>query len=61
MTVKDDGQGFDLKNESFGSGVGLHSMRERAELQGGYLKHESTLGQGTCVTAVIPLKDKETV
>ena len=61
VTVKDDGQGFDLKNESFGSGVGLHSMRERAELQGGYLKHESTLGQGTCVTAVIPLKDKETV
>jgi PAS domain S-box-containing protein len=57
VTVEDEGQGFDIDDDSFVSGVGLHSMRERAELQGGHLEHQSQPGVGTKVTAVIPLKE----
>jgi PAS domain S-box-containing protein len=60
VTVEDDGEGFDMESDSFERGVGLDSMSERAELQGGYLKHQSQSGQGTRVTAVIPLNDVET-
>ena len=55
--IEDDGVGFDANDPAFESGVGLHSMRERAEMHGGELRHESEPGQGTKVTAILPLED----
>jgi signal transduction histidine kinase len=54
LCVADNGKGFDTK-ESSHNGVGLISMRERIFALNGQLKVESTAGQGTYVTACIPL------
>jgi signal transduction histidine kinase len=57
--VEDDGQGFDAEAGTAPSqtqrGLGLSSMRERAELVGGSLAIESSPGQGTAVFLRIPL------
>lgn len=56
VTVEDDGQGFDPAAAiRAGRSRGLVGMRERAELLGGELRIDSAPGQGTTVTAVIPL------
>lgn len=57
LTVADDGCGFDLVQviHERPDSLGLISMRERAELLGGRLSIESTIGQGTTVRVVIPL------
>jgi PAS domain S-box-containing protein len=47
LEVSDDGKGFE---ESSLSGVGLSSMRERAEAIGGRMEIESGVGEGTRVT-----------
>jgi NarL family two-component system sensor histidine kinase LiaS len=47
LTISDDGRGFDTGSPQ--SGLGLRSMRERAEALGGTLIVESTLEQGTRV------------
>ena len=52
LSVQDNGQGFDMNVDH--NGVGLHSMRERMEALGGTLLIESTMGEGTCVTASCP-------
>ena len=52
MIVKDNGRGFDT-NVSH-SGVGLASMRERAEALGGSFTVESTPGQGTHILVTLP-------
>jgi signal transduction histidine kinase len=46
LSVADDGKGFERSNLS---GVGLSSMRERAEAIGGSLEVESGVGSGTRV------------
>lgn len=51
MEVKDDGQGMDTDKRS--SGLGMSTMRERAEAVGGKLQVD-TGKQGTLVAAVIP-------
>ncbi len=38
------------------AGVGLRSMRERAEELGGGLQIEPLLPHGTCITAWLPLE-----
>jgi len=48
LVVEDDGCGFDLDGTH--NGLGLHSMRERAELIGGQFQVKSEAGQGTRVT-----------
>ena len=53
MTIKDDGNGFDPQAQH--SGIGLYSMRERAEVLGGNFIIESTLGQGTQVRVSLPV------
>jgi signal transduction histidine kinase len=54
MEITDDGRGFDL---SRASGVGLTSMRHRAETLGGTL--EVTTGEtGTSVVAILPLDSR---
>jgi two-component system sensor histidine kinase DegS len=53
----DDGVGFDLvKVARRQRSVGLVAMRERAELIGARLQVQSTPGQGTAVTLLLPLR-----
>jgi len=55
LDVTDDGQGFDLQLPRPGRKIGLWSMRERVEQLGGTFEVSSVLGQGTTVSAVVPL------
>ena len=52
LTVGDDGRGLAPNGRT---GVGFHSMRERAEELGGRLSIESGKKEGMWVTAVLPL------
>lgn len=53
--VSDDGQGFDVSDDSVSPGhVGLASMQERARLAGGWCRVESARGAGTRVEFWIP-------
>ncbi|CAA9439988.1 MAG: diguanylate cyclase/phosphodiesterase (GGDEF & EAL domains) with PAS/PAC sensor(s) [uncultured Rubrobacteraceae bacterium] len=53
--VEDDGRGFKEAPEGDGSGRGIDSMRERAELVDGAFRLSSTQGTGTKIEASIPL------
>ena len=53
LEVIDDGQGFDSEAVSDKGGLGLVSMRERAEKLGGTLTITSTPGEGTKVRVSI--------
>lgn len=58
--VKDNGKGFDRngtsKNKKVGTGFGLMNMKERAELVGGKMEIDSTLGKGTQINLDINTK-----
>lgn len=58
LTVQDNGRGFQveqhMKQAKDGSHFGLIGMRERVELLEGRMDIQSTVGQGTRVTIVIP-------
>ncbi len=49
LTIQDDGQGFNLDTGK--KGMGLSTMRERAQLSGGSFDIESTEGKGTTIRA----------
>lgn len=57
LAIEDNGRGFDLKkiisdyDISVPEGLGLMSMRERAELSGGFLKIRTQSGKGTSIIA----------
>ncbi len=53
LVIEDNGIGFDM--ESITGGLGLGSMRERAELSGGSFDIESVLGKGTLIRASWPI------
>ena len=53
LKVSDDGAGFDPSGVS--SGVGLRGMKERVEVLGGALEIISRPGEGTEVTARVPI------
>jgi signal transduction histidine kinase len=56
LTVRDDGRGFDpARISAAGRGMGLFSMRERAELVGGTLTLTSSPNGGTSIAVRIPL------
>lgn len=55
LVIEDNGVGFNPDGD-FPGHLGLKSMHERAERLGGELNIESTPGQGTRVTADLPLK-----
>lgn len=59
LIVKDDGRGFNdedvTRSRSDSHGLGLISMRERANLLGGAFHLDSTVGKGTTITVTIPL------
>jgi signal transduction histidine kinase len=52
LKIKDDGCGFEPGTQH--DGLGLRSMRERAEAFGGHFTLESAPGQGTCITVTLP-------
>ncbi|MHC1741655.1 MAG: sensor histidine kinase [Syntrophobacteraceae bacterium] len=55
LSIEDNGQGFDVYEYLSSAdlrGLGLSSMRERAELSGGAIRIESVPGQGTRIKAV---------
>jgi signal transduction histidine kinase len=56
LEVQDNGNGFDINNQTEQStaGFGLHSMRERAEALRGRFRINSIPGQGTTVSVSIP-------
>jgi len=57
--VTDDGDGFDsdaVSGDSYGAGIGLRSMRERAEMVGGELNLTSQPGDGTTMEIRVPLE-----
>lgn len=58
VQIKDDGIGFDLQHARTG-GLGLRTMRERADLLGGTLDILSAPGTGTSL--IIRVEKKETV
>ncbi|MPZ61191.1 MAG: sensor histidine kinase, partial [Propionibacteriales bacterium] len=58
IDVQDDGVGFHPEGvvpRGLAGGLGLRAMRERVEELGGELMVESAAGEGTTVTAQIPL------
>jgi signal transduction histidine kinase len=55
VTVRDDGCGFDAEAAvAGGAGLGLLTMRERAEAAGGRVEVRSQPGEGTTVELVLP-------
>ena len=56
LEVCDDGRGLPTRRRS---GIGLTSMRERAEELGGTFEIESTPGHGTTLRACLPLPDED--
>lgn len=53
LTIADDGAGFDLARQAT-PGLGLLTMRERAEFAGGSFSIESAPGQGTRIRVLVP-------
>ncbi len=60
LAVQDNGRGFDLQEAlsqmASGRGLGLVSMRERAEQSGGYFSIESGTGKGTTIRVAWPVQ-----
>lgn len=57
MSVCDNGSGFNPTQPQ--EGLGLRSMRERAEAGGGEFTLTSTDGQGTCIEVRVPVRERE--
>lgn len=59
LTIRDQGRGFEvqkaLSGDSSGRGLGLASMKERAELSGGRFQIDSRPGEGTNIQASWPI------
>jgi two-component system sensor histidine kinase UhpB len=60
LIVEDDGIGFDLDSKAKaarkpGQGLGLTSMKERADLLGGQLEIETKPGRGTSIFVNVPV------
>ena len=56
LIVADQGKGFSSRAAAAGPGLGVTSMTERLEILGGSLSVEAAPGQGTRVTAILPLE-----
>ncbi len=54
LCIADQGRGFDPQELKETSGMGLFSIRERAELLGGHLKVKSAKGKGSRFSIVVP-------
>ena len=60
VRVVDNGRGFEMAPEQLGH-VGLVSMRERAEMAGGWWQIDSAPGHGTMVEFFLPLSQNQAV
>jgi PAS domain S-box-containing protein len=58
LEIRDDGMGFAPSAESNG-GLGLSSLKERAEKIGANLNIESSLGAGTSIRVVVPFRSPQ--
>jgi signal transduction histidine kinase len=58
LTIRDDGEGFDLatmrQHARHGASIGLQSLDERARLANGRLVIVTAIGQGTTLTLTLP-------
>ncbi len=61
LDVRDDGRGFDPTAAPDGSSFGLTAMRQRVVGLGGTLEIESRPGEGTALSASLPVVVTETV
>jgi PAS domain S-box-containing protein len=61
LTVQDAGDGFEPDQTLRKGGLGLISMEERVRLLRGRLTVESRAGEGTTVTAFVPITEEERV
>ena len=59
LIIQDNGTGFDPLAQH--DGIGLSSMRERAEVSGGSFTLESTPGEGTKIVVTLPAGIKESI
>jgi signal transduction histidine kinase len=57
LTVKDDGQGFDLAGVR--QGLGIATMQDYARAMGGECVIQSAPGEGTEITAALPLSQSD--
>jgi PAS domain S-box-containing protein len=55
LLVADNGAGFDVEEARLAAGLGLISMRERIHLAGGEFAIASKPGEGTRITAKVPV------
>ncbi|WP_209123485.1 GAF domain-containing sensor histidine kinase [Alkalihalobacillus sp. BA299] len=55
MTITDDGIGFNPSIIQHSPTIGLSSMKERAEIHGGYLKINTIEGKGTTISVSVPI------
>ena len=55
LLIRDNGRGFDQADPSLSQSLGLLGMRERAAILGGRVNISSAPGNGTTITAWIPL------
>lgn len=57
LSITDDGCGFDMTKaaDKSANNLGLIGMRERAELIGGSLRIQSSIGDGTVVEVTVPI------
>lgn len=55
--VSDNGQGFDVGTvlSQKGRGLGLHGIKERIELVGGFLEFRSAVGMGSSIQLEVPV------
>jgi PAS domain S-box-containing protein len=58
LLVADKGVGFDVEEARLAAGLGLISMRERIHLAGGEFAIVSKTGEGTRITARVPVAEK---
>lgn len=59
LTIRDDGNGFDVHSPSFTPGIGLFGMRQRVTSLAGKFHLATGPGKGTKVTASIPFLEEE--
>ncbi len=55
-TIEDDGKGFDIQTIDQNTGLGLPNIRQRARFYAGRVKIDSSPGQGTTFSIIIPIK-----
>jgi signal transduction histidine kinase len=59
LTVSDLGLGFDPYSSASQKGLGLVSMRERAQMAGGEFVIKSQHGGGTIVSVRVPVEERQ--